>query len=265
MDSSNAKKKFARMGIATKGVVYLLAGILTTMAALGQGGQKTGSKGVFSFIQGQAFGQVLLAIIALGLAGYVFWRLYQAIADPENHGEDPKGTALRISYAISAVIYGTLTFTAIKMLTGSGSSGGSSKQSLIASILEKSYGPIVVGIIAACLFGKAIYQFYRAYTGKYKNKIKIHQLDHRARNLVLKAGKFGYAARGVVITIVSYFFLRAAIESNASQVKGKEGAFDFIQQSDWGSILLALVAIGLAGYGFFMIVKARYRDMSAVR
>merc|ERR1711916_377440 len=178
---------------------------------------------------------------------------------------DAKGTFTRMGYAISGIVYGTLTYTAVKMITETGSSGGNSKQSLVASILEKSYGPIVVGIIAACLFGKAIYQFYRAYTGKYKNKIKIHQLNHKSKNLVLKAGKFGYAARGVVITIVSYFFFRAAMESNASEVKGKEGAFDFIQQSDWGSILLALVAIGLVGYGFFMIVKARYRDMSAVR
>merc|ERR1711916_144304 len=124
-------------GIATKGVVYFLAGILTTMAAIGAGGQKTDSKGVFSFIQNQAFGQVLLAIIALGLAGYVFWRLYQAIADPENIGDDAKGTFTRLGYAISGIVYGTLTYTAVKMITETGSSGGNTKLKFINLIIKQ--------------------------------------------------------------------------------------------------------------------------------
>ncbi len=62
------------------------------------GRETTGSRGALEEIVQQPFGQVLLAIIALGLLGYGGWKLIQAFRDPEHVGRDAKGVAKRIGY-----------------------------------------------------------------------------------------------------------------------------------------------------------------------
>ncbi len=94
-------------------------------------------------------------------------------------------------------------------------------------------------------------------------EIKAGQLEHKVREMIKHVGKVGLIARGVVVGIIGYLFLRAAIESNASKAGGTEGAFSFIQDSSYGSILLGIVAIGLACYGAYMLVKARYKALPA--
>ena len=77
-------KNIARTGLVAKGIIYAIIGILTFLAAFNLGGQKTGKLQVLDFLEKQAFGKILLIIIALGLMCYAFWRLTQAVKDPEN-------------------------------------------------------------------------------------------------------------------------------------------------------------------------------------
>ena len=254
-------EKLARAGMGAKGATYLILGVLTAMAAFNQGGQKADKNDALKFLYEQPFGKVLLVLLTIGLIGYVIWRFVQAFRDPENEGSDKNGIALRIGYGLSGILYGTLAYEAIKMLAQSGSSGGGGQQRLIGTILQQPFGQILVGIIAVAFFVKGVYQIYKAYSGKFKKKIKSTGLDHRVQDLVMKAGKVGHTARGIVIAIVAYSLMRAAIEANPSEANGTKGAFDFIQSSSYGSWLLGLVAVGLACYGVFMIVKARYRVM----
>ena len=137
---SSHKKTFARLGMAAKGAVYCIIGILTAMAAFGQGGQKAGSKGAIEYLTGQPFGQILLILLGLGLLGYVFWRFYQVFANPKNLDNDFKGYAMRVAYFISGLLYGGLAFYAFK-LAFSGSSGGSSSSS--SGLLSGSNGDTI--------------------------------------------------------------------------------------------------------------------------
>ena len=87
---TNKREYFAKFGIATKGIIYLLIGGLSAMTTLGLGGKETGSLGAFKYLAKQVYGQVILAIIAIGLTGYVFWRLYQTFIDKENNSNNFK-------------------------------------------------------------------------------------------------------------------------------------------------------------------------------
>ncbi len=260
---NNKKEKFARFGIATKGFVYCIIGVLTVAAAFGEGGKKTGSSGVLETLSGQPFGQILLGITALGLLGFVFYRFYQAIVDPQDNGTDLKGSVTRIGFGISAIIYGFLAFTAAKMaLTNSGSSGGggNGQESMASTLLSKPFGQILVGIVGAALLGKAIYQIYKAYSGKFKDNVQAAELDSKVESTVLKSGYVGYTARGIIIGIISYLMFRAAFTANSSEAGGTEEAFSFLQ-NEFGTIVLAVIAAGLFAYGFFMFIKARYKTI----
>ncbi|WP_017730589.1 DUF1206 domain-containing protein [Nafulsella turpanensis] len=256
---------YARIGIAAKGVVYVLIGVLAAMTVFGAGGENNGKNGAFRTILEQPFGKILLGIVIIGLLGYVGWRMIQAFKDPERNGDDTKGITKRTGFFISGLVYLFLAFSALRLLLPSlsnGSSGGG-RQLLVAKMLQQPFGQWLVGIAAVIIIGKGIFQLYKAYTGKFKNKIKKHEMSREEKATFMRAGRIGYTARGIVLGIIGYFLLRAALQSDASEAQGTEGALNFLSTTG-GPYLMAAVAIGLACYGIFMFVKSKYRYMPDV-
>nr|WP_298059161.1 DUF1206 domain-containing protein [uncultured Halomonas sp.] len=80
-DHRDAIKLFARMGYASRGIVYMLVGGLAALAAFGQGGQTEGSRGALERVLIAPFGKILLGIIAVGLVGYAMWRTIEPSDD----------------------------------------------------------------------------------------------------------------------------------------------------------------------------------------
>lgn len=255
------KEKIARFGIFTKGFVYCMIGALTLTAAVSTKGKKTNTDGVLSTIVEQPFGQILLVITILGLLGYVFWRFYQAIVDPEDLGNNLNGLLTRVGIASSGFFYGFLAYSAVKILFKAGGESGGGNETAVAALLSKPYGEILVGIVAAAFLGKAGFQIFLAYSGKFKKKIQAAELNNRVEQIILNSGYVGYTARGIVVGIISYLTFHAAYNANSSSAGGTKEAFSFIEH-ELGTIFLAIVAIGLFAYGFFMLVKARYRTIN---
>lgn len=258
-----------RFGIAAKGFVYCLIGGLTLMAAIGRGGSKSGSSDALKSLADNTGGMILLGITAVGLLAYVFWRFYQAFKDPEDKGTDAKGIVRRIGYFGSGVIYGFLAYTAFSILigsgggSGSGSGSGSGQETLIAKALSQSFGQILVAIIATVFLAKALYQMFRAYSDKYQEKVKEQDLSPKVQEIVLTFGKLGYTARGIVVGVIAFLTYKAALTQSSDQAGGTKDAFNFLQ-NEFGSVVLAIIAVGLLMYGIFILVKARYREMSMV-
>ena len=229
------------------------------MAAFGYGGQKAGSGSALDFIAQQSFGQILLVLTALGLIGYVFWRWYQAFADPKNNGTDTKAIVKRLSYFGSGVFYGILAYSALQRALGNGGSGSGSN-SLFQKIFSSDYAmtfAIVIGIILA---GKAIYEFYQAYSGKFREEVDEAGLDHKAQEVVIKSGKVGFTARGIVVGIMAFLMFRAAFSGNLQEVS-KTDAFSYLQ-NEFGTVVMGIIALGLLAYGVFMIIKAKYSSLA---
>tara|TARA_R110002020_G_scaffold454448_1_gene669925 strand:- start:48477 stop:49265 length:789 start_codon:yes stop_codon:yes gene_type:complete len=255
------REKLARFGIATKGFVYCVIGLLTTLAAFNLGGDTTGSDGVFQFLSKQPFGKVLLGVTALGLIGFVFWRLYQTFFDHENKGNDTSGIVTRLGFATSAIFYGFLAFSVIKRIIGAASNSGGSKQSYIQELLKETYGQIIICVIALGFLGKAIFQFYRAYSERFRDKIHDSDIDENGKKALIRSGKIGFTARGIVIAIISFLLFKAAYTANSQEAGGKVEAFKFLK-NEFGAIVLGVVALGLLAYGVFMILLARYRRIN---
>jgi hypothetical protein len=108
----------ARAGYAAKGVVYCAVGLLALLAAFGNGGETTGSRGALHKILAQPFGVVLVSLLAVGLSGYALWCFVQAIFDPEYAGDGVKGAAKRVARFVKGCIHLGLVVAAIGMVTG---------------------------------------------------------------------------------------------------------------------------------------------------
>ena len=253
---SGKREKFASFGIATKGFVYLIIGILTTLAAFGLGGQKSGSGTVLDFIKDQTFGNVLLVLLAVVLLGYVFYRWYQVFSNGNNQNDDAKGWIKRVAYFISGALYGVLAYSALNLVMGSSASKGSLTKLLFSS----DYATIFAIIIGVALVGKGVYEFYQAYSGKFKEEVQGAEIPQKAQSLVMRAGKVGYTARGIVAGILGYLFLKAGVSGSAQKLS-KTDVFSYLQD-EFGTIVMGLVALGLAAYGIFKIIEAKYSSVT---
>jgi len=249
----------ARAGIATRGVIYAIIGVLAIKLALGSGGETTNQQGALSEIAKQPFGKALLIFMAIGLAGYAIWRLVRAAI---GHGPEASDDAKeRIDGVVSGIGYVSLCITAISILMGSGSgdSGGPGKTT--GGVLGWPGGQILVGIAALIIIAVGLEQGYKGITKKLCEKSKTEQMSEHVKRFFTALGVFGHLARMVVFALIGYFLLRAAIDYDPDKAIGLDGALAALRDASYGPFLLGVVAAGLIGFAAYSIVDARYRKV----
>lgn len=253
----------ARAGYGARGAVYLVVGILAVLAAIGQGGSTGGSRSALAALMEQPFGRVLVGLLALGLAGFALWRIVEAVADADRRGTDSKALAVRAAHAVSGIVYGGLAVSALTMALGRGGGGGRGQEDQAARdstqwLLAQPAGRWLAGAVALIVAGVGLSYLRRAWNGRVTDRLHLPPgHDSWARTL----GRVGFGARGVVFLIIAGFLLAAAWHASSAQARGLGGALDALRQQPYGWILLGLTAFGLAAFGLFGLVQARYRRL----
>lgn len=256
-------RRFGRFGYMTKGIVYGMIGVLAVLAALGPGGETTGTSGALQSIAEMPFGEVALWVIGIGLIGYIMWGFIKAFKDPENEGTDAKGIIKRTGYFISGIIYANLAFGAIKLASHTGNAGGGdSEKTLSAKLLEQPFGVWLVGLLGAIIIGYGVYEFRSGYKEKFMEKFKTNEMSMRERKLARNSGRAGLISRGLVLSMVGCFFIKTAITHDSNQSKGLGGALSELASQPFGQFLLGVIAIGLILYGIYQIIRGRYQRMN---
>ena len=255
----NGITRIAQAGLIAKGIVYLLLGILAFMAAFELGGQSTGGAdrtGVFSTLKDLPAGTLLLALVVAGLFCYSIWRGIQTFRPSATGGEYKMNKRLR--YAFSGLAYLSVAITALRFLLYNRKDNGGGNEQMAASLLSQSYGQWLLGIAALIMAGVGIYQLYYGWSGKYRKHVQGMSLSGSVSSLLVRAGKIGYIARGVVWLIVAWLLLKAAMHANSAEAGDTSKAFQFVESSTAGSLLLGALGLGLAAYGTFNFIRARY-------
>ena len=256
-----------RAGIAARGVLYLVLGFLAIQFARGQvDSEQVNQTGAFEKVAEQPFGKVLLVALTVGLAAMTIWRLIQTFVGDPVEGDDAKD---RVEYFVKAVIYGVLTFTAAKITIdnwsgttggGSQSSGDSQQQQAASTLFDLPGGAWLVGAVGVVLVAVAAYQAY-----EHVVQVKfMERLDPpgRTAGTIEGFGRFGYAARSVVLAISGIFFVVAAVQHDPQESKGISGSLQELADSGWGRILLWATAVGLFLFGVYCLAESRYRRHS---
>lgn len=257
-------EKLARLGYASRGAIYLVIGVLAVLAAIGQGGEATDTKGALSQILGVPGGWVLVLILALGLLGYSAWRGCQAASDTDGHGTGGKGLAIRGGLMVSSVTHLLLALWAAKLALGQAAAGdgGGGQETLVATLMAQPAGQWLVGILGLILIGVGLAQFAKGHGEKFEKRFTW---DADERRKLLWICKVGLYARGVVFAIIGGFIVYAAITTNPSDAGGLAEAMQWLRTQPFGPWLMAAVAAGLVCFGIYSIVEAMYRRISTAR
>lgn len=244
----------AVIGFISKGLIYVVVGVLSLLAALNLGGQSSGTSQAFIFFKKQIFGQFLLTALGVGLLCYSFWMFVRSIRDPENIGNSIKSRFIRFGLFTTGLVYTFLAILAFYHLFSS------PKEDYSARYLD-FLGPSILSIVFICigiiLAVQAVILIYGVFKGGLLNQFNLE--GQAGSGLIRIGGKFGFYSRAFIVAIVAYFFLRAGIYSGSHEIKGVQDAFSFLDESVVGRILMVFTAIGFVAYGLFYILLSRYR------
>jgi hypothetical protein len=254
----------ARLGYAARGVVYVTLALIALQAALGRR-QTEGQAGALRTLADQPAGQILMAIIAVGLFGYAAWRLIEAAQGGDGEGPGAKGIGLRLTHAGSGLIYGSLGVQAVRLLQGGAQRNDEARaDDWTARLMGLPWGRALVAAVGVGVVVYAGQQLWKAARGNVTKHLDLQALSPSARENVERLGRAGIAARAVVFLITGGFLVLAARNANPTEATGLSGALTSLQTAPWGPWLLGLVALGLLAFGLFQIVQARYRVVRSV-
>lgn len=257
--SRNGFEVLARAGYGAKGVVYILLGGLALSSAVGGGAAEDSPQGALSQLLGAPMGRAILAAIAVGLAGYVLWRLAQAVLDADDHGTDAKGLATRGGQLASAIANGALAATAAGLALGGGGRSGSGSESLVAMVMSQPLGQSLVGIGGAVFAGAGVGQIWHGIVRGYEDRIAI---PADFKTVLDPLCQYGLIARGLLFVLIGGLVVYAAITVSPENAGGLRDALDWLHGQPYGAVLYGVMAAGLVAYGGYAIVQAVYRRMN---
>lgn len=249
----------ARIGYAARGFVYVSLGVFALLAALELKAEAGGNADVIAMVSGWPLGQVWLAAIAVGLAGFALWRVFQSVYDADGQGGEPKALASRAGQALSGLTYAALAFTVYRALrhigSGAAEAGGSESA---ARILSLPLGGALLVIAGLFVTGLGVAGLVRAFKGGFCKKLSC---PADMRKTAEWMGRIGYGGRGIAFLPVGIFLVRAGFEENASRARSFSEGLQTLEGQPFGSALLLLVAAGLIAFGLFAFIEGRHRQI----
>ncbi|GCE37423.1 membrane protein, putative [Rhodococcus wratislaviensis] len=256
---STTFERVARAGHVMSGFVHLLIAYIIVQLAFGSGGNADQS-GALGTLASKPGGRIALWVATIAFIAMALWRLAETVLGPhatEKSGDNDDTSLLDRAKAFGlAVVYFAFAFSAYQFASGGGKSSGQQNAGMSARLMESGAGKtllVIVGLVAVAIGG------YHIYKGAAKNF--LDDLKGTPSKFVEPLGVVGYVAKGLVIAGAGVLVIVAVLNSDPSKATGIDGAVKTLGSAPFGQFLLILAALGIAAYGLYSFVMARYARM----
>ena len=254
----------ARLGYASKALIYTIMGYLALAAAMRRGGRVTDMYGALRELLGNPLGQLLLIVLAIGLWGYALWRVLDAIRDPDRHGTAFKGLVVRIGNIVRALIYGGVGLEAFKLFRGLGSSHTRDAQVWTGKLMDMPFGQWLVGILGLVVFVYGGWEVIASFKSGYSRTLDVSPIPRGFRRTAETISAIGIGARGVIIVVAGVFLVRAALQRDPSEAHGIRESILALVTATPGRWALLFSGIGFLCYAFDQVIHAWCRRIRPV-
>jgi Domain of Unknown Function (DUF1206) len=137
-----------------------------------------------------------------------------------------------------AIVNAGLALSAIRFATGSGQSSGSQNAGTSARLMATIGGKLLLVVVGLVVIGVGGYHLYKGISKK-----------------------FGFTAKGLVLGGAGVLVIVATLTSDPAKAAGLDAAVKSLGQAPFGKFLLILAALGIAAYGAYCFVQARFARM----
>jgi hypothetical protein len=263
--------KIGRAGWFTKGVVYLVAGVLALLIAAKASGWSSAATapneegsptGALKTIAQMSGGALLMWALAGGMLLYAAWRVVSALLPGDS---DAEAWVKRIGYLVSAVIYTTFAATAISLARSVGATpnGNAKVTSLSGRVMSHSGGRFVIGVVGAITIAAGLYRLVKGIRGDVDDELNLSALSPQRRRWTERLGAVGEIGRGLGIGLIGFFLIRAAKTYDPAQATGLDGALRRLATETWGLFVVVVIGVGFAAYGLFCLATFTHRQLQA--
>ena len=114
------------------------------------------------------------------------------------------------------------------------------------------FGRVLVAAVGAAVIAVGVSQIVKGVKQNF-----TEDLDHGVGDATRKLGTVGYCAKGVSLGIIGLLFGWAAISYDPEKAGGMDAALTTIRDQPFGSVLLVVMAAGIACFGVYCFVWAR--------
>lgn len=259
-----------RVGLASRGVVFVLFGYLVARVALGAltptGESKPASiPGVPQALAAQTGGRFVLFVLAIGMQLYALFSLLDAVLHHNDETPWAKRWGDRLLSAWGFVMYTGLAiysaYTAVSTSGGTTTSAQDSaqKRQLSARVLRWPLGWLWLGLLGAVLLVFALFLVARALRRTFRPRLDRTRMSGKAWILANILGTVGYLGRAGLFAVVGGSIMSAAVTDDPAHGQGVNGSLRVLARTSPGPALLWALAAALVVYGAYMFVEMRYR------
>lgn len=227
------------------GLVYMTVGAgAARIAFLGARGRLAGLHGALAVLLRQWEGRLVLTAVAAGLACFAVWRVIQTFTRRA-------GLFIRAGWAITAIGYGALAWTAVGLLLRL-PAGESFERIGVGRLLPYPAGRLTLRVAAGILILVGALAVVQGVSGRLPRWLSGAGFHRAMRPWTSKLARFGLAARGIVGIAMGWLLLRAVAHFNPREASEIGGSLQFLSHSPGGPFVMGVVALGLISYGIAM-------------
>jgi hypothetical protein len=126
-------------------------------------------------------------------------------------------------------------------------------------MLNQEWGKPVVIIIGLGIVTAGLFIAHHGWSKRFRREQDLSRASGSTQRLVTRLGQVGYMALGGVYAGAGALVVVAAVKSQPQKATGLDVALKTLAVQTYGTILLLIVALGLAAFAVFSFLDARYR------
>jgi hypothetical protein len=244
----------ARIGLTCYAAVHLVVAWLAAQVALGDN-DRADKAGALQIVASEG-GAWLLWLIAGGTGVLALWQLAEAITGHRN--ADPRRRWVRRAVSgVEVVLYGLVAYSAGKTAMGASGKAGS----VVASVLGRPWGVVAVIAAGVLVIVVAAWLAYRGARKKFLHDLDFGGASRTLRLSTTRLGQIGWCAVGITYATVGAMFVLAAVRYDPGKAAGLDPALKTLAVQPYGQVLLLALAAGIAVFGVFALLEARFRRL----
>lgn len=210
-------------------------------------------------LSGQPAGPLLLWSCFAACVALALWQTGDAVFD-FNHLPRKQKLLKKLKAAGHAVVFVAFAVTLASFALGAGQDSGKSASDLTVAVLKAPGGVVLLILVGSALAITGVVYAIRGFRQSFA-KLLRWPASPPARRAVKVVGVAGYTAKGIALVLVGLLIVIATVQAHPEQSTGLDGGLRALREQPLGVYALAVVGVGLACYGVFQAVRAKFGKM----
>jgi hypothetical protein len=118
---------------------------------------------------------------------------------------------------------------------------------------------VLVAVAGLAVIAVAAFLAYRGLAKKFTDDLDLSPASATQRKAALRLGQVGYLALGVAYGLAGVLIVVAAVQFDPNKATGLDAALKTLGAQPFGRFLLIVIGLGLAAFGLYRFLDARYR------